>query len=81
VAEQGLDQYREDRAMKEIARGLKFPEGPIAMSDGSALVVEIEGGNLTRVEPDGTLTVVGRCGGVTLSTGYVECFDPYVLTN
>jgi gluconolactonase len=26
-------------------------------------VVEIEGGNLTRVSPDGTVTVVGRCGG------------------
>jgi gluconolactonase len=33
------------------------------MDDGSVLVVEIEGGNLTRVSPDGTRTVVGRCGG------------------
>ncbi len=33
------------------------------MADGSVLVVEIEGGNLTRVTPDGTRTVVGRCGG------------------
>ena len=33
------------------------------MADGSVLVVEIEGGNLTRVSPDGTRTVVGRCGG------------------
>jgi gluconolactonase len=33
------------------------------MGDGSVLVVEIEGGNLTRVSPDGTRTVVGQCGG------------------
>jgi gluconolactonase len=47
----------------ELTRGLEFPEGPIAMDDGSVLVVEIEGGNLTRVSQDGTRTVVGRCGG------------------
>ena len=54
---------REGRAINEVTRGLEFPEGPIAMGDGSVLVVEIEGGNLTRVSPDGTRTVVGRCGG------------------
>jgi gluconolactonase len=54
---------REDRAINEVTRGLQFPEGPIAMGDGSILVVEIEGGNLTRVSPDGARTVVGRCGG------------------
>ncbi len=32
-----------------IATGLRFPEGPIAMPDGSVLVVEIAGGRLTRV--------------------------------
>jgi gluconolactonase len=57
------DLRREGRAIIEITRGLEFPEGPIAMDDGSVLVVEIEGGNLTRVSPDGTRTVVGRCGG------------------
>ena len=48
---------------REIARGLKFPEGPIAMSDGSVLVVEIEGGRLMRVLPDGALEVVAVLGG------------------
>src|ERR1700748_1061232 len=48
---------------REITNGLAFPEGPIALADGSVLVVEIEGGNLTRVTPDGARTVVGQCGG------------------
>jgi gluconolactonase len=33
------------------------------MEDGSVLLVEIERGSLTRVEPDGTTTVVAECGG------------------
>ena len=47
----------------EITRGLRFPEGPIAMPDGSVLVVEINGETLTRVLPDGTKRVVGTTGG------------------
>ena len=27
--------------MEEIARGLRFPEGPVALADGTFLVVEI----------------------------------------
>ena len=46
-----------------ITEGLKFPEGPIAMADGSVLVVEIEGGRLIRVLPDGTKQVVAELGG------------------
>jgi gluconolactonase len=48
---------------REVTRGLKFPEGPIAMADGSVLVVEIEGATLTRVLPDGTKQVVAHLGG------------------
>jgi gluconolactonase len=49
--------------MRIIASGLRFPEGPVAMSDGSVLVVEIERGTLTRVVPDGRLEVVADLGG------------------
>lgn len=42
---------------------LWFPEGPIAMPDGSVLVVEIGGGRLTRVLPDGTKQTVAETGG------------------
>jgi gluconolactonase len=48
---------------REIARELKFPEGPIAMRDGSVLVVEIEGGTLMRINPDGRKAVVAALGG------------------
>ena len=48
---------------REAARGLKFPEGPIAMPDGTVLLVEIEGAQLTRVAADGTKTIVATLGG------------------
>ncbi|NMH97653.1 SMP-30/gluconolactonase/LRE family protein [Pseudonocardia acidicola] len=48
---------------REIARGLRFPEGPIALADGSVLLVEIQRGTLTRIAPDGTVSVVAECGG------------------
>ncbi len=39
----------------EIATDLLFPEGPVALGDGSILVVEIKRGTLTWLEPDGTV--------------------------
>jgi gluconolactonase len=39
--------------MQEITSGLRFPEGPIAMPDGSVLLVEMFGPCITRVHPDG----------------------------
>jgi gluconolactonase len=50
-------------AHRVVARGLDFPEGPIAMPDGSVLVVEIDAGRLTRVGADGAKTVVAEVGG------------------
>ncbi len=49
--------------MRTITTGLRFPEGPVAMPDGSVIVVEIESGQITRVHPDGTKSVVARPGG------------------
>lgn len=46
-----------------IATGLRFPEGPVAMDDGSVLVVEIARGTLSRISPDGTAEIVADCGG------------------
>ncbi len=46
-----------------VADGLRFPEGPIAMADGSVVLTEIEGGTLTRVSPDGGKTTIAECGG------------------
>ena len=49
--------------LRVVATGLRFPEGPVAMADGSVLVVEIQAGALTRVQPDGSTEVVADCGG------------------
>src|SRR6185295_17164584 len=49
--------------LREITTGLQFPEGPIAMPDGSVLLVEIKRGTLSRVAPDGTISVVAATGG------------------
>src|ERR1700722_1221368 len=46
-----------------IATGLGFPEGPVALPDGSVLVVEIAAGRLTRVSPKGELKVIAQLGG------------------
>ena len=49
--------------IREIANGLQFPEGPVAMPDGSVLLVEIARGTLSRVTPDGRIHVVADLGG------------------
>jgi len=49
--------------IREIATGLKFPEGPIALPDGDVLLVEIARGTLSRVKPDGRIEVVAHTGG------------------
>ncbi|HEY2429592.1 MAG TPA: SMP-30/gluconolactonase/LRE family protein [Acidimicrobiales bacterium] len=48
---------------REVAAGLQFPEGPVAMPDGSVLFVEIRRGTLSRVAPDGAVEVVATLGG------------------
>ena len=40
-------------AFVEVASGLRFPEGPVAMPDGSILVCEMFGECVTRVRVDG----------------------------
>lgn len=49
--------------LQEIATGLRFPEGPIAMDDGSVIVVEIARGTLSRVSPAGDIDVIADLGG------------------
>jgi len=49
--------------IREIASGLQFPEGPVALPDGSLLVVEIRRRTLSRVSPTGEISVVAELGG------------------
>lgn len=46
-----------------IAKGLAFPEGPVALPDGDVVLVEVMGGRLSRVSPDGKVSCVAELGG------------------
>lgn len=46
-----------------IATGLRFPEGPVVLADGSIALVEIERGTVSRVGLDGTVSVIADLGG------------------
>ncbi|MBA3654580.1 MAG: SMP-30/gluconolactonase/LRE family protein [Actinobacteria bacterium] len=46
-----------------VTEGLQFPEGPIALPDGDVALCELKSGNLTRVKPDGTKSLVAHLGG------------------
>ena len=47
----------------EVAAGLRFPEGPVAMPDGSVVVVEMFGARITRIWPDGAKETVAEVDG------------------
>lgn len=47
----------------EVANGLRFPEGPVALPDGSVVVVEMMGRCITRIMPDGTKQTVAEIAG------------------
>ncbi len=49
--------------MEMIASGLRFPEGPVVMPDGSIILTEIESGHITRIAPDGSKSTVAETGG------------------
>lgn len=49
--------------LRTVATGLQFPEGPVAMDDGTVLVTEIAAGRISRVHPDGTVEPVATTGG------------------
>jgi gluconolactonase len=59
---QVMQQRESTNNLTVVAEGLKFPEGPIAMADGSVLLVEIARGTLSRVQ-DGKVDVVANLGG------------------
>jgi gluconolactonase len=46
-----------------VADGLRFPEGPVCMPDGSIVLAEIEPGRIIRVDPAGRKETVAEPGG------------------
>lgn len=67
--------------MREICRGLKFPEGPVAMPDGSVILVEIERKTLTRVSVDGEVSVIADCGGGPNGAAFGPDGKMYICNN
>lgn len=49
--------------MRLVAEGLKFPEGPVPLADGSVLFVELARGTLSRAWGEGKVEVVADLGG------------------
>ena len=49
--------------LEQVTDGLQFPEGPVALGDGSVIVVEIRRGTLTRVLPNGRKETIAHLGG------------------
>ncbi|MEO9189762.1 MAG: SMP-30/gluconolactonase/LRE family protein [Acetobacteraceae bacterium] len=63
-----------------MAENLGFPEGPVAMADGSVVLTEIAGGRVTRVTANGAVSVVSAIGGgpnglATGPDGALYCCD------
>ncbi len=54
-----------DLDLQLVTEDLRFPEGPIAMNDGSVILTEMFDGALTRVTPDGKKERIADCGGMT----------------
>jgi gluconolactonase len=67
--------------VETIAEGLLFPEGPIALPDGSVILVEIAGHRLSRVYPDGRTEVVAETGGGPNGAAYGPDGRVYVCNN
>ena len=49
--------------IRELASGLKFPEGPVAMDDGSVLIVEIAAGWIARIASNGKKQIIATPDG------------------
>jgi len=66
--------------MKTFAADLKLPEGPVALADGSFLVVEGGRGSVTQISPDGQskriIAVTGEPNGLAMDrTGTIWVAD------
>ncbi|XOV81700.1 MAG: SMP-30/gluconolactonase/LRE family protein [bacterium] len=67
-------------AFEVIAQNLKFPEGPIALPDGSIFLVEIARGTLTRIA-EGKTEVIANLGGGPNGAAMGPDGDCYVCNN
>jgi gluconolactonase len=61
VGVSGVEGMRD--ALEVLAEGLAFPEGQVAMPDGSVIVVEIGAGRIARVWGNGRKEAIAEPGG------------------
>jgi gluconolactonase len=60
ILEQGDKPMAIELELTCLASGLQFPEGPVALADGTLLLTEIQRGTLTRITPQGEVQVVAE---------------------
>lgn len=69
------------RDARILASGLRFPEGPAVLGDGAVMVAEMKGEAISRVDADGTVAVLGDCGGAPNGSAAGAAGEYYVANN
>jgi gluconolactonase len=64
-----------------MTSGLEFPEGPVAMEDGSVILVEIKARCITRVAPDGSKTKLVEMDGAPNGAAFGPDGALYICNN
>lgn len=64
-----------------VAKGLITPESPKPQADGSVILVEMTRGTLSRVAPDGTISVIADLGGSPNGCAMGPNNEVYVCNN
>ena len=79
------DEFRTDDLstddLRILATGLRFPEGPVVLDDGAIALVEIARGTVSRVDPDGRVSVIADLGGGPNGLALGPDGDLYVCNN
>ncbi|NNC35980.1 MAG: SMP-30/gluconolactonase/LRE family protein [Acidimicrobiales bacterium] len=66
---------------EEFASGIGFPEGPVAMKDGSVIFVDISGQTLSRVDTHGKISVIAKLPGGPNGTAIGPDGAAYICNN
>jgi len=64
-----------------LAEGLQFPEGPAFDRQGNLYVVEIRGGQIARITPEGERSVFAKTGGGPNGANFGPDGNLYVCNN
>lgn len=71
--------------LTKVVSGLGFPEGPVAMADGSLLFVDIEKQTLCSLSTKGTVSVIaslpGGPNGVAIGPDGADTQDVWIIAS